>query len=184
MQARGFTIVEALVVVAMAAVLVTLVTPGLNTMMRRNEIATTHNALLTSLHLARSEAIGQYRHVMVCNGTPQDGCDSDNGWEEGWFLVAGPAGITQCRDADGDDACDGNSGEILQRHLSIPETLSLSGNGSLLPSRVRFRPSGFASGYAGTFSLCSNTGPGNGDTGIVISVTGRLRPARPADINC
>lgn len=180
----GFTLIEAIAVVAIILITTSVAVPALGRLLQSQRITTTHNELLGALHEARSEAITGARPMVVCNGQPSAGCDNDNGWEEGWYIASVPRGASGCVDNDGDQQCDGHSGRILRRDGAIADGVSLNGNGIRLISRVRFNPRGRAEGYAGTLSICDTSDAKVQGSGIVINVSGRMRRAEPGDLNC
>ncbi len=184
MERQGFTLIELIITLAVAVILVTLAGPAIGHLIRDQQITSTQHALLASLRHARFEAIRRRAPVIVCNGSPQEGCDSDNGWEQGWYTAAIPDGASGCRDKDQNGQCDSHAGEIVSEHEAIADSLSLDGNGILLTSRVRFQDDGFAQGYAGTFSICPGGDAELSGSGIVLNISGRMRNAEPSDLNC
>jgi type IV fimbrial biogenesis protein FimT len=74
---RGFTLVELVVVIAIALVLMTLVTPSFRDLMRSQTVKNASFDLVSSLVRARSEAITRNADVIV---RPLSG-DWMNGWE-------------------------------------------------------------------------------------------------------
>ena len=53
-QSRGFTLVELLVTLAVAAILLALATPSFADLLRANRLAAANNALVTALNVARA----------------------------------------------------------------------------------------------------------------------------------
>ncbi|WP_421621619.1 GspH/FimT family pseudopilin [Alkalilimnicola ehrlichii] len=84
----GFTLVELMVTIAVAAVLLTLAVPGFRGIVHDNRATSLANELTTAINLARSEAIRRGRVVSVCT----------DDWEAGWRVEVGE----DC-DATGDD---------------------------------------------------------------------------------
>jgi type IV fimbrial biogenesis protein FimT len=82
---QGYTLLELLVTLAIAAVLMTFVVPGFRGLIERNNVATTSNELLGALLYARSEAVRIEADVTMTpetdgwlvevdeNGHPDDG---------------------------------------------------------------------------------------------------------------
>ena len=70
----GFTLIELLVVVALAAILQSLAAPALSGMVNSMRLTTAVNSLLSSLHLARSEAIKRNSRAVVCKSASGDAC--------------------------------------------------------------------------------------------------------------
>lgn len=64
--ARGFTLVELMVAIAVAAIVLTFGVPGFQSFVNGNRLAATANELVASLQTARMEAIRRNRRVVVC----------------------------------------------------------------------------------------------------------------------
>jgi prepilin-type N-terminal cleavage/methylation domain-containing protein len=64
-RARGLTMVEMMVVVAIAAVILTLTAPSMRDFLARQRVAAINAELVTDLQLARSEAIARNRDVQI-----------------------------------------------------------------------------------------------------------------------
>lgn len=83
---RGFTLVELMVTIAVLAILVAIAFPSFESSFRSNRVATTNNALLTALSMARSEAVRNTRGGGVCASA--DGTACDGTWSQGWMAFA------------------------------------------------------------------------------------------------
>ena len=59
----GFTLIELLVTIAVMAIIATIAVPGFQSMMARNQLASSYNEILSGLYLARSEAIKRRQNV-------------------------------------------------------------------------------------------------------------------------
>lgn len=55
--ARGFTLVELMVTIAVAAILITVAVPSFQEIIKRNQVVAQNNELIALIHLARNEAI-------------------------------------------------------------------------------------------------------------------------------
>ena len=64
--ARGFTLVELMVAIAVAAIVLTFGVPGFQSFVNGNRLAASANELVASLQTARMEAIRRNRRVVVC----------------------------------------------------------------------------------------------------------------------
>lgn len=84
--AAGVTLVELLVAVGVAAVLLTVCTPGFTRLLHSVRLSTTSNALLSSLRLARSEAVRRGGQVAICRSADGLSCAASGGWEQGWLV--------------------------------------------------------------------------------------------------
>lgn len=76
---RGFTVLELMVTVIIAAILVAIAIPNFTTLIRRNQITTYANEFSTTVNLARSEAIKRGSSIII---TSNNGTD----WTQGWNL--------------------------------------------------------------------------------------------------
>lgn len=86
-RARGFTLVELMVVLAVGAILLALAAPSFSEMLLNNRKTVIVNELIGDLNLARGEAIKRRQPVQVC---PRSGaaCGSASNWDEGWIVFA------------------------------------------------------------------------------------------------
>jgi type IV fimbrial biogenesis protein FimT len=91
---KGFTLVELIVTVVVAAILLTLAAPNLSSFIQRDRLGTQANDLLADLAFARSEAIKRGAAVIVCKTTdptaaaPACNATATDPWTEGrviWF---------------------------------------------------------------------------------------------------
>jgi type IV fimbrial biogenesis protein FimT len=101
MKCRGFTLTELMVTVSMAGVVLALGVPSYRNVVQNNRIATQANELLTSLHLARSEAVKRGHAVSVCASSDGDHCNGLHDWTTGWIVFTEPTGANGT--ADGAD---------------------------------------------------------------------------------
>jgi type IV fimbrial biogenesis protein FimT len=86
----GFSLVELMVVIMVAAVLMAIGVPSYRYVTNSNRISSEVNGLLGDLQFARSEAIKEGVRVMVCPSTDQQKCATSTTWDRGW-IVTSPA---------------------------------------------------------------------------------------------
>ena len=72
----GFTLVELMVTIAIAAILLGLGVPSFRTLIENNRIAAASNDVVTGLQFARSEAVKRALLVSFCGTTNQSTCDA------------------------------------------------------------------------------------------------------------
>lgn len=154
---RGFTLIEMMVTVALLAILIAAVTPSFRGLLRDNQAATQANALVTSLMLARSEAIKRNAPVVMCRSNTGTSCAGSD-WADGWILWA---------DTDGDTTID--SGEILQVQEDLAGNFTLTATGA----SFTYRPDGSVSGAADSFELLPPDGDADYGRCVAVDVTGR-----------
>lgn len=85
---RGFTLLELMVTVSVAALLVTVGVPTFVTFVRNTRTTTHTNDLVTALNLGRSEATRRGAPVVVCASGDGATCSAANDWSTGWVVVA------------------------------------------------------------------------------------------------
>jgi type IV fimbrial biogenesis protein FimT len=159
-------LVELLMVLAIAAVLLTVAMPGMAALIQSSRLAAATNDLLASLHFSRSEAIKRGARAVMCVSADGDSCAPTGGWHQGWLIF---------HDAD-NNAARGADERVMLVQPPLDPGVRVTGN--LHVSRyISFAPSGgtlLVSGafQAGTLTLCNEAGAGRR---IVISSTGRAR---------
>lgn len=82
---KGYTLIELLTTLTVAALLLAVGVPSFNSIIATNRAATNHNTLITALSSARTEAIKRGIPVTVCTSDP---------------TVPGNAGQVMCTDSD------------------------------------------------------------------------------------
>ncbi|RRQ23562.1 prepilin-type N-terminal cleavage/methylation domain-containing protein [Guyparkeria sp. SCN-R1] len=169
-QAGGFSLIELMVTVSVAAVLLAIAIPAFSSMMAQNQLAAATNAARGALMAARQSAVLQGRPVSICAGTPDAGCTGD--WSPGEWLVF--------QDADHDG--DLGDGERVVRHGRVPAAggaVSLDGNGPFRSALV-YVPMGHAERVSGAFGagrlrVCVAADLSPNARELVISASGRVR---------
>lgn len=85
---RGFTLVELMVAIAVAAIVLGFGVPGFQAFINGNQLAASANELVASLQTARMEAIRRNRRVVVCasgNANGGDAARCTGGAADGWI---------------------------------------------------------------------------------------------------
>ncbi len=83
---HGFTLVELMITLVIAAIILTLAVPSFRDLMQNNRITTQVNEMVSALNMARMEAIRQSTAVSVCASSDQATCSGTNDWAKGWIL--------------------------------------------------------------------------------------------------
>lgn len=102
---RGFTLIEAMVVVSIVAILAALAAPSFQAMLDRQRVSTVAADLYSSVVLTRAEAIRRNVRVELA---PLDGVD----WANGWRVRVPSAGIPP--------------GEVIYTHPPVPAGISVT----------------------------------------------------------
>lgn len=171
-QQRGFTFLELLVTISIAAIIAAFAIPGLRDFMRANAVAGAANQLVAALSYARTEAVTRRTYVKVCRsadyasfsptGTFIPSCTSSNGYEDGWVIwtstsssATKPAAVADVLRVSGIDT----TGGITIRGSAASGVADL----------VTFSSTGTSSS-AGNIVVCSAKGWGDGSTAQVIQI--------------
>jgi type IV fimbrial biogenesis protein FimT len=114
-RAGGFTLLEALVVLAVVGVLVALAAPSVSGMRARHQLQAQAEGLLDSLVLARSEALRRQQRVTLCPRTRENACDATAPWQNGWLVFV-----------DGNDNAQREPDEpLIEVHGDVPATVRM-----------------------------------------------------------
>jgi type IV fimbrial biogenesis protein FimT len=175
---RGFTLVELMIVVAVATVLLGFGIPSMTALMNSNKLTAASNALLSSMRLARSEAFKRNGRVVLCKSRDGVACTLSGGWEQGWLVF---------HDVDGNGE-HGPDEVVIERGNPLPNTLRLTGNSSIArymsfvaSGATRIATGGF---QAGTVTVCNLSATGGEARQIVLNAFGRPRVERVAVASC
>jgi len=142
----GVTLMEMLVVVAIAAILATIAGPSFGDFVNNTRLSTTMTQLASDLNRARVEAIKRNSWMLVCvsNAAGTD-CGTGTNWQNGWVV---------CRDSEPDGSCDASTTDdpnpiTVQQAVNTRFTLTGSA------AAIRFNPNGTqGTGGVATLTLC------------------------------
>ena len=170
-RACGFTMLELMVVVAIAGILAAMAAPAMMEVIRSNRLSAIARQLEADLLLARREAIKRNTRVLVCPvGTTAGKCGSGTtAWAQGWLV---------CYDADQNGDCDDtatSNPNPIKSHGVIETALTLTGPAGV----ARFNANG-TQGAAGAGALTFTTkGAWTGSKSYVesVSATGNISMA-------
>jgi type IV fimbrial biogenesis protein FimT len=161
LRQRGFTLLEFMSSMSIAAVLTTTAIPAFNGLVQRNRITTEINTFVGHLHYARSEAVKRGSRVVMCRSADGLACSRTEGWHKGWITFA---------DANANREFD--PGESLL-HVETGEE-----NGVEITSgrrrRVVYQATGFSPGTNGTYIFCDPDYP-EWAKAVILSNPGRPR---------
>lgn len=168
--ARGLTLVELMLVVALLAIFTVVAVPGFQGLQQRTQMRSEATRLLAALNLARSEAVRRNLPVSLCPSSYAVSgvlaCDGD--YRGGWIVFNNP-----------DRGPDVAPGSLVQAYAPMHPQLQLSNrNGTLLTDElITFLPDGSA-GRNRTLMICSLAQPRLASWSLVMNIVGRSRLVR------
>lgn len=163
----GFTLIELMVTVAVAALLLGIAAPSFRDMTVRNRVSTYSNDLIASVNYARSEAVRRGAPISICRSG--DGTSCSGSWSDGWIVFA---------NTDNDNPADVDAGEmVLKAQQGLAPNYTLGADASFVTS-VTYRSDG-AANDTGMFAVCHDASTIGGRAVIITPL--RPRVARDTD---
>lgn len=159
---RGFTLIEMMITISIAAILLSLAVPSFSAMQRRSQINTQTNALVSGLALARSEASKRGQRVSMCarNGTL---CTASTDWSNGWLAFL---------DLNGNGNLDAGE-DLLQASPTTNQGVTLTST----QNAITYQVSG--ENLTQTSITITKSGCGSGEKRVItVEVTGRTSLAK------
>ena len=176
MKTHGFTLLELIITLAVAAILVTIGIPSFVETLRNNRLVTQTNELVATLNLARTEAIKRGVPVTICKAsyttaTAPTACSTSASWNSGWIVYADRGSVNgTISSTDGD--------EIILVKEAMASGFKL-GTGNNFKDWFSYLATGYSKGGGSgglgndTFTLCLD---GKTTTGraIAVNTAGRV----------
>lgn len=171
-RSRGFTIIELMVTLSIAALLVLIGVPAFSSFVQNNRITSTTNFVVAQLHYARAEAIRLNLPVNLARtgGTAGELAD-------GWRIYSDAGSAT------GNSAYSATDGDTLLREFEGYDGANISVAVSNVGNQwIAFNPTGLLSegGTTVEIAVCDDRGLDFGRL-ISISTTGRTRVTSSSD---
>ena len=151
----GFTLIELMVTLVVASIVLTVGIPSFKSFFLNSRMSTQANDLISSLNLARSEAIRRGTSIKVCSSNDQASCGGS--WEDGWIVITA------------DDA------DLIKVYGALKGASTLTAS----EADITYTSSGFLSGAQITFTLCDSEETGELGRQVVVSATGRPSSISP-----
>ena len=161
---RGFTLIEAVIVLAVGGILIGVAVPAWSGAVDSVHSASTQAALLESMTRSISHAAIAGSEVVLCPGD-SGGCRDTPDWTGGWIAYA---------DIDGNRQRGANE-TLLQAEPALAGSVHLRSTAGR--TRLVFQPNGGNAGSNVTFTLCDGRGAAQA-TSLVLANDGRLRAGK------
>jgi type IV fimbrial biogenesis protein FimT len=154
---NGFTLLELMVTVGIAAILLSVGVPSFRGVIMDNRLVRDSNQFVASINMARSAAVKYQRNATICASSNYSAavptCSASNDWSNGWIVWV---------DKDRDGGTDAN--EIISVQEPIDGTTSFSASAV---SEFSYDARGFGVTPSDDLTLCDSR---SGETGRVIKV--------------
>lgn len=148
---KGFTLVELMIALVVAGILIQVVAPGFQKMIKDNRVRSEVYAIRAALNTARSEAITLRESVTLCAGTESGGCAGANAnWADGFIAFVDRTG-----DSNYSTPTTAAEDQLVLAHLAKPSeiiTIRLDNGGD---SQLVYRPQGYT-GAPASFEVCDD----------------------------
>lgn len=169
-QLAGFTIIELMITISLAAVILTFGVPAFQGLIERNQLTSHINSFVSSLALARSEAVKRRQRVVVCVSSDGSTCSNNGTYESGWIVY-----VDTVQNGTRD-----NNEELLWVSEQLPVNFTLRANGNFTNS-IYYLASGKSSGAnnlgTGSVYLCKGSAVDKARM-IIVNGAGRVRLAK------
>jgi type IV fimbrial biogenesis protein FimT len=149
MKEQGFTLIEFAVVMAIIAILVSIATPSIITMMANADMRSTTSSLMGDLGTARAEALRSRQAITVC---PSNAGTCGTDWSKGWTVFM---------DSDGNGLLS-SADRIVRVQEGVDGNTTIAG-----PATFTFRSSGTVSA-AGNFEVRNPKATSGRDLSLIV----------------
>ena len=163
-SASGFTLIELMVTLGVAAILLAIAVPSFQTVFNSNRVIAVTNDYITALNYARSQAVKGGAITTLCMSNNGSSCTGNTGWSNGWIVWS---------DLNSNGVMD--TGELMQSHGAINAgDVAMGGT----QSSFSFNGLGALTTTTGgdTFNICTPSELSISNT-ITIDPSGHLRNA-------
>ena len=155
---RGFTLVELLVTITVAAILATIAIPSFQDATLNGKLSSLANNFVASAQLARGEAIKRNTTVTLCASS--NGTSCTGAWKDGWVVLAGAT--------------------VIYSHGPLPNGFLLTGG----VTSINFQPTAVGA-TAADLTLCRATPTvGTSQRAISVTLTGRSSVTKTTGTSC
>ena len=166
---QGWTLVESMVVVAIVAVMVAWGLPSFQAVVQQTRLSAATHDFMTSIALARSEAIKRNARIVMCVAVSDTVCATPGHWNQGWLLF---------EDVNNDGLLD-PAERLIHYQAALHNQLLIKGN-SQVSRYISYRGNGrsyLLSGafQAGTLNICHRASAPVEGRSVIINSVGRPR---------
>lgn len=166
-RSRGFTLIELMVTLAVAAILLTIGVPSFRDLMIKSRLSGQVQEFYGALGYARSEAIKRGNYVSICKSADGSSCgDNTVSWSNGWIVFA-----NNDNDSPAVRDISPNEEPLLRVFPALPSNYTLNANS--FTNYITYDRFGMAN-TNGTFVFCANSDESKARAIAVITTRPRI----------
>jgi len=173
---EGFTLLELLIGVVIAAVLVGIAAPSFRSIIQNQRLQSALGPVTMTVYLARSESVRAGDRITVCARASDTQCGTD--WNQGMLVFRDSVIVRNEAKAVRDETDE--IVRVVQPHGESDVTLfavastDRTAAGAYTPNFLRYEPDGRSSWQNGTFYVCDKRGNTQAHA-VNISISGNIR---------
>jgi len=160
LRRAGFSLLELMVAVAIAAVLLAVAAPAFNQATLSSRLSAEASRLSASTRLARGEAIKRNTNITLCVSANGSSCQT-GGWEQGWIVLAGTTLLHQ-------EPAASRAVRVTEADHKTSLTFDATGAGAT----------------AASFTICSADSGANQEQVLTINAAGRVAQRKTQTGTC
>jgi type IV fimbrial biogenesis protein FimT len=159
-RVKGFTLIELMVTIAVAAILVSIALPSFRNLIVSNRLNTLATEMVDAVSFARSESVKRNSPVVFCRAASATAtvCDSGSFWAH-WVILAGTDVIRR--------------GEVNSHNSTIEVSSDLTDEEVVFGGDGLARTNGNIISES-TISICSESGPGESIRNVTFGAASRV----------
>lgn len=164
---KGLTLVEVMSTISIIAVVNAIAGPTLGETIKRNQLRSQADLVLTSLNLARSEAVKRNQPVSICRSA--DGASCDGNWQDGWIVFT---------NLDADNTFDNGTDSVIRVYEGLADGHAFYG--TVGNDAMTYFSDGSYAGGSDTVKICSEDADLEHSWTVNINTVGRPRVSKGA----
>lgn len=169
----GFTLIELMVVIIIAAILLTIAVPSFDSLIKRNNVDSLQSKLSSALSTARTEAASRNKIVTICSSKNETNCTGSPApvWSDGWVIF---------EDQNGNGSVDAPGDILIDVYRNNGRYTIASASGQ----NISFNAQGFmASGSDRLLIICDPDKDAVYARGLFVNKSGLVMKTKDTDSN-